>query len=275
MLPRNFLRACFPKYDAKPLYCTATFWVSAIQLVLFGLSFAVKPGTLLERPSENHMLGPPLCSLFILGAKWAPAVRFHFQVHRIVLPFLLHAGIFHIVVNLLIQFQLGLWIEDNMGIRRFLVLYIMAGMGGVFTSMIATPYSMSVGASGAVCGLLGVHCARVVILWGGPAQDPKCHCPHAHLRLESLRLAFVLACVLLLGFIAPNVIDNWVHVGGLVVGLLLGFAVLQPSPEDTALVGYARVSQEDLDLAADSRPATRQCCMGLHYRKVRELGGRK
>ena len=135
-----------------------TFWIAMLQLAMFIISFVVPHGKGMNAPKVT--IGtPPLCGLFTLGAKWAPAVRFHFEVHRLVLPILLHGGAFHFIFNILFQCQLGFWLEDNMGAWRFICVYFACGLGGNLLSMVASPYSLSVGASGALFGLLG-ECAR-------------------------------------------------------------------------------------------------------------------
>ena len=131
-----------------------TFWIAMLQLAMFIISFVVPHGKGMNAPKVT--IGtPPLCGLFTLGAKWAPAVRFHFEVHRLVLPILLHGGAFHFIFNILFQCQLGFWLEDNMGAWRFICVYFACGLGGNLLSMVASPYSLSVGASGALFGLLG------------------------------------------------------------------------------------------------------------------------
>ncbi|HKJ93510.1 MAG TPA: rhomboid family intramembrane serine protease [Longimicrobiales bacterium] len=64
-----------------------------------------------------------------------------------------HAGIWHIGFNMLALFFFGPRVEARMGGRRFLVLYFLSGLGGAALSFI-TPYTMVVGASGAIFGVL-------------------------------------------------------------------------------------------------------------------------
>ncbi|MCX7702631.1 MAG: rhomboid family intramembrane serine protease [Planctomycetota bacterium] len=71
----------------------------------------------------------------------------------------LHGDIFHLLFNMLFLFVFGRGVEDVLGYRRFAVLYFISGWFGsvLFSLMESNPYIPSVGASGAISGVLGAY----------------------------------------------------------------------------------------------------------------------
>jgi membrane associated rhomboid family serine protease len=66
-----------------------------------------------------------------------------------------HYGILHIGLNMYALYALGPSLERSLGWRRFLLLYLAALVGGSFGALLAEPNALTVGASGAVFGLMG------------------------------------------------------------------------------------------------------------------------
>lgn len=131
------------------------------------------------------------------------------EAWRLVTPIFLHAGVLHIGVNMYSLWALGPAVERFFGHARFLAVYLLSGIGGVLLSLVLSP-DPSVGASGAIFGLLGslatfLYLHRATFGQLGAAQ----------LR----QLVFVALINLAMG-LTPG-IDNWGHVGGLVTGSLL------------------------------------------------------
>lgn len=130
------------------------------------------------------------------------------QLWRLVTPVFIHAGLLHIFVNMYSLFALGPAVERFFGTPRMLALYLIAGVSGVIFSLAFNPFP-SVGASGAIFGLLGslatfLYLHRSVF---GPAGG-----------MQLRQLAFV-GAINLLASLNPG-IDLWGHVGGLVAGVL-------------------------------------------------------
>lgn len=70
----------------------------------------------------------------------------------------LHAGVFHLLMNMYALFLFGPPLEKVLGKHQFLALYFLSGiLGGLGWSLLAGHYSVCVGASGAVFGLLGSY----------------------------------------------------------------------------------------------------------------------
>lgn len=77
------------------------------------------------------------------------------QVWRLGSYIFLHAGLFHLLMNMYALYMFGPPLEQTLGKHQFLVLYFLSGiLGGLGWSILAAHYSVCIGASGAVFGLL-------------------------------------------------------------------------------------------------------------------------
>ncbi len=171
-------------------------------------------------------------SLMAAGGRLSEAVAIG-QSWRLVTCVLLHADWLHLGLNGVALYGLGRIAEAIFGRARLLALFLAAGLGGAVLSQLG-PASMSVGASGAVFGLMGACMAfgfryRTVL-------------PH-DLRLLLVRgLTPWVVLNLLIGFSVPR-IDNLGHIGGLltgaVVGLLLRDRIIPGEPEQSDSRGGA------------------------------------
>jgi len=92
-------------------------------------------------------------SIFRDGALNGPAVA-DGECYRIVTAGFLHAGILHIAFNMFALYILGTLLEPGIGTPRFLAVYFVSLLAGSFGALLITPDSFTVGASGAVFGLM-------------------------------------------------------------------------------------------------------------------------
>src|SRR5690625_1676413 len=92
-------------------------------------------------------------NLFKSGAKYNPAI-IEGEWWRIISSMFLHIGVFHLFMNMLALYYLGMAVERIYGSVRFLFIYFLAGIGGGLVSF-AFSVSVSAGASGALFGLFG------------------------------------------------------------------------------------------------------------------------
>jgi membrane associated rhomboid family serine protease len=74
---------------------------------------------------------------------------------RIVTAGFLHAGLLHIAFNMYFLYFMGRLLEPAIGKLRFGLIYFVSLLGGSFGALVASPNAVTVGASGAVFGLLG------------------------------------------------------------------------------------------------------------------------
>lgn len=151
-----------------------------------------------------------------LGLNW-PAVFYGHEYYRLFTYMFLHAGIDHLVNNMIVLYYVGHNLEKVVGKARYLFIYLGTG---IIAGLVSLAYNMiqdrwlviSIGASGAIFGLVGAF-AYVLIIHKG-------RCRGIHTRQMVL---FVLLS-LYGGFTASNT-DNAAHIGGFIGGFILAFLV--------------------------------------------------
>ena len=160
----------------------------------------------------NSMGGPSAETLCNMGGKWEPSIRAG-HVWRLFTAIFLHAGILHIASNMFFQLRFGYVTELRWGRGRWLAIYLLTGLMGSLWSTQLSPKSVSVGASGALFGIVGADFTYLAYNWT--------HIPHN--RQEAFMLALITFINLLLGM--GSGIDNMAHLGGLIGGFFLGIAI--------------------------------------------------
>ncbi|WP_216680435.1 rhomboid family intramembrane serine protease [Hymenobacter siberiensis] len=135
----------------------------------------------------------------------------HGQPWRLLTYMFVHAGLSHLLLNILSLWLLGLLIEDRVGPLRLLLVYLACGVGGGLASLWWNANINSVGASGAIFGLYGLLLA---LLLGKKLVLDKSD------RRAMLGLVLYLVLSNLLSGLTGN-IDNAAHLGGLVTGLFI------------------------------------------------------
>ncbi|KAK3047938.1 hypothetical protein LTR09_010612 [Extremus antarcticus] len=138
------------------------------------------------------------------------------QWYRFIIPIFLHAGLVHIGFNLLLQLTLGRDMEKMIGSIRFAIVYFASGIFGfVLGGNFAAQGIASVGCSGSLFGILALTLIDLLYTWKerkGPIKD----------------LLFIMADVVIafvLGLL-PG-LDNFSHIGGFLMGLVLGVCILR------------------------------------------------
>ena len=156
--------------------------------------------------SENPLV------LIWFGAKFNPLIIAG-QYWRLLTACFLHVGLMHLLFNAYALFSFGLESERRFGRSRFLALYVLSGLAGSVLSFVGSN-TLSVGASGAIFGLVGASIAFFATYRDQFGQWGK---------RQLVNMLTVAGFNLFLGFAAPG-IDNLGHIGGLLAGLALGWA---------------------------------------------------
>ncbi|KAJ0043039.1 hypothetical protein Pint_17400 [Pistacia integerrima] len=166
---------------------------------------------------ENPLFGPSSRTLEKLGAlEWKKVVDKH-QGWRLITCVWLHAGIIHLLTNMLCLVFIGIRLEQQFGFVRIGIIYLLAGFGGSVLSSLFIGDSISVGASGALFGLLGAMLSELITNWS----------LYTNKAAALVTLLVIIAINLAIG-ILPHV-DNFAHIGGFLTGFFLGF-ILLPRP---------------------------------------------
>jgi len=137
-----------------------------------------------------------------------PDVHFGHDYWRLVTAGFLHAGPIHILFNMYLLWILGNMLEPALGSMRFAALYFTALLCGSFGALVVDPNSITVGASGAVFGLMGAAAVELRSRGINPFKTDI-----GLLIIFNLVLSFVISHVSVGG-----------HIGGLIGGVLIGAA---------------------------------------------------
>ena len=128
---------------------------------------------------------------------------------RLVTAMFLHGGVYHVGLNMLSLLLIGRAVEQYLGTARYIGLYFVAGLAGSAGALLQAPLVPSLGASGAVFGILG---AMLILEWQITG------------RFAGQAMTWIVIN-LVISFSIPNI--SWgAHVGGLIGGILvtLGYA---------------------------------------------------
>ena len=142
---------------------------------------------------------------------WGPAIR-EGQYYRLLTGIFLHGGIFHLLFNCYALYVIGAQVENYLGRVKFLIIYLVAGISGALFSMIFGGNYASIGASGAIFGLMGA-----LVYFGY----------HYRVYLGNVVKSQIIPLIvlnLILGFCLSGV-DNFAHIGGLIGGTLMSIAL--------------------------------------------------
>lgn len=148
--------------------------------------------------------------LLKLGAVYSPAIKAG-QIYRLITGTFLHAGILHLICNMYSLYIIGSQMENFIGKKKFIFVYLISAISGSLMSSVFSS-SISVGASGAIFGLLGA------MLYFGYTYRTY---------LSSVMTRQIIPIIILnlfLGFSLSG-IDNFAHIGGLVGGYLAMMAI--------------------------------------------------
>jgi rhomboid protease GluP len=153
-------------------------------------------------------------TLLIFGSKFAPFLSAG-QWWRLVTAGFLHGDLMHILMNSWALFDLGAAVEEAYGTARLLVFYFVSTVTGFYMSAVMAPRSNSMGASAALCGLLGAMIALGM-------RDRSS-------MGDAMRGMYIrwLVFIMVISFVVPNV-DLWAHAGGFIGGFVLAYISGQP-----------------------------------------------
>lgn len=146
------------------------------------------------------------------GAMFEPLITQEHEYYRIITSMFLHFGIEHLLNNMVILGALGWNLELETGKIRFLIIYLVSGIGGnllsLYLGVSSAEYAVSAGASGAIFGLMGA------LLYVAARNRGRMG------RISGKGVLFMIALSLYFG-ITSSGIDNAAHIGGLLCGFIL------------------------------------------------------
>lgn len=217
------------EYNLKPM---RTPWVTRILIMLNVVIFAL-------------YFSNPSASVFVFNhLAMTPAdLTKGNELWSILTCVFLHGSIVHLIGNMYFLYIVGDNLEDVLGRKRFLMLYLVCGLLASCASYIVRPMSEipSVGASGAIAGLFGLY-----LVWFR----------HASLTFmiiiyqKKLSAVYFFAIWLLLNIVgamsAPDGVDYGAHIGGFIVGLFIGLILKNSIYEQNPIIRLLNQPQAKL-----------------------------
>ena len=168
------------------------------------------------------------------GAKQNNLIAEQQQYWRLITSIFIHIGFIHLFLNNYALWIIGQEIEQIYGSARFVALYLATGIVGSVGSYVFNPEATSAGASGAIFGLFGIMATF--------AFKYRKEIPKALSRDIMRRVLPIIAINLVFGF-SVKIVDNAAHVGGLLAGIVLAFAVPYMRPDEKSTPLAWRVMQ--------------------------------
>ena len=162
--------------------------------------------------SKNLMNINPNVLVF-LGGEYGIRISLYNEWWRLITTCFLHGGIMHLAVNMYSLYILGMQIEEIYGKTKYIIIYFVSGIGGSLLSYFLNPRVFSVGASGAIFGLLS---AMLVFAYINRDRIRK-----SYIR----NLLFILILNISIGLSIPN-IDNAGHIGGIIAGGIISYILM-------------------------------------------------
>jgi membrane associated rhomboid family serine protease len=150
-------------------------------------------------------------TLFDEGALYRAAIQ-DGEYWRLITAGFLHDGLPHLLFNMFGLYILGTILEPAVGSRRFAVIYFVSLLTGSFGALLQEDVGATVGASGAVFGLMG---GTAVVMW------------NRGLNILESGLGFWIGLNLVISFL-PGLNISWGgHIGGLIGGTVCAFALVE------------------------------------------------
>ncbi len=197
----------------------ATFILIAVNVAAYFAEIATGSGGL-----------EPITSLIPEFGLFGPSVA-DGEWYRLLTSAFLHAGLFHIAGNMILLFFLGRILEPSIGTPRFAMLYFVSLFAGSFGALLLSPDSLSIGASGAVFGVL----SGTFVIARGRGVDA---------------LASTIGILILLNLafsFGVRGISVGAHLGGLIAGGLCALFILAG---ERGMLGERHLPMELLAMAA-------------------------
>lgn len=209
---KNVFYLFFPRtgYVAAPILLLLNIfffvaWIAFIIATPIYLGFkGVSQEMMAQKIIDAQLIGSLNRKLVLEGDYW-----------RLISYQFLHGSFRHLFFNMYAFVYLGLMVENKIGWKNFLFIYILSGFCGGLTSIAFHENIYTVGASGAIMGLFGAMLALLI----NQVFEKNAN------KALLVSTVFVLAIMLINGSISPMV-DNACHLGGLISGFVITYILV-------------------------------------------------
>ncbi|UUT34351.1 rhomboid family intramembrane serine protease [Microbacterium elymi] len=182
--------------DRRPL---ATYWIIGITVVVY---------------LTQLIPHSPVQQWLALNSAYLIPALGPIEPWRLITVLFVHSGWLHIGLNMLALWMIGRILEPLLGHVRFLVIYLISGIGGSVAVALLAPGTWVVGASGAIFGLFGA----LLIIGRHIGANVS-----GIAIIIAINFAFPFVVGLLSGSLAAVQISWQAHLGGLIAGSAVGF----------------------------------------------------
>jgi rhomboid protease GluP len=195
--------------------------IIVVNAVMYLLSLLISSHGLNLSANPMRFLSPDNRGLLLLGATGTiPIDRLH-RWWTLIAASYLHGGLLHILFNMLALRQIAVLVIREYGTHRMIVIYTLSGVVGFLASYLAG-VRFTIGASAAVCGLIGAA------LYYGKSRGGS-YGQAVYRQVGGWAIGIVI-----FGLMIPG-INNWAHGGGMATGILAGL-----------LMGYHERKKENM-----------------------------
>jgi len=150
-----------------------------------------------------------ITNLCALNALWTG----DFHAWQLLTYMFMHAGIDHLLLNMFALWMFGSVLENYWGWKRFLLYYLICGIGAGLINLLIPGWGLTVGASGAIYGLL--------LAFGMTFPNEYIYF-YFLVPIKAKWFVIIFAVIELLeGFFSTGNVAHFAHLGGMVFGLLL------------------------------------------------------
>lgn len=180
-----------------------------LNIAMYAISLLLNPRSVGISFNPLTALSPSNPSLLLIGATGTIPIDELNRWWSLISANYLHGGILHIFFNMAALSQVGPLVAREYGAWRMINIYTLSGIAGFAVSYLAG-VNFTIGASAALCGLLGA-----ALYFGKSVKGP-------HGRAVYRQIGGWVVGLAIFGLIVPG-INNWAHGGGLVAGIAIGW----------------------------------------------------
>ena len=210
--PRRQVRTA--RRRAGSLAAPATMTLVAINIAVYLIT--VFQGAGVGRPGGSFFENGALVGLLVSDGEW----------WRLVTAMFLHASVLHIAFNMFALYWLGSVVEEAIGTRRFLLVYFASGLAGSAGALVfSSPVAVTVGASGAIFGIMGALLVLEYMTTGSFAG-------------QAMGLIVI---NMVITFTIPNISVGG-HLGGLIGGIAATYVLMRTRHARPSWIGPALVA---------------------------------
>ena len=205
--PGSQIKGLFLKFFYQPEVFVKT--IIGINIGLYVFSLLISTRILRGMHNPLLMLSPDGRVLSLIGATGRSVVSGSHGLWTLVAANYLHGSIIHILFNMMVFWQLCPLVIREYGISRTMIIYTLSGVTGFAVSVLAGVNS-TIGASAAVCGLMGA------LIYYGKSRGG------IYGQTIYKQIGGWAVGIFVFGLLIPT-INNWAHAGGMMGGAMAGF----------------------------------------------------